>query len=108
MAAQRMKIANYILAIIKSNRTAMYSWGFSKPTALLNNLGLRFMVNGFKHSGFVEVMYHRGKDLFYVLLLNENRREISRIEDVAFDCLVDTIDRAVAKTEDFLEKIRMN
>lgn len=108
MAAQKIRIANYILAIIKSNSAVMYSWGFNKPVVLSNNLGLRFHVNGFKHRGFVKVMYHRGKDLFFVIFLNENKEEISRVEDVAFDCLVDTIDRAVAKTEDYMEKIRMN
>lgn len=66
------------------------------------------MVNGFKHSGFVQVMYHRGKDLFYVLLLDGKRQEISRIEDVEFELLVETIDRAVARTTDYLERIRMN
>jgi hypothetical protein len=71
-------------------------------------MGLIFHVNGFKHRGYVKIQYHPGKDLFYVMFLNELRKEISRIEDVAFERLVFTIDRAVSKTDDYMEKIRMN
>ena len=49
-----MEMANYILRILRSQLTIMLSWGFNHPTALPNNEGLRFNVQGFKFKGTVE------------------------------------------------------
>ena len=59
-----MKMANYIYSIIKRNRMVMWSWGFQNPSALANDEGLKFKVNGFIHKGFVKVVYNGGQDLF--------------------------------------------
>lgn len=53
-----MEIANYIYSILKSNPTIILSWGFNTPAALQNNEGLLFKVNGFKHQGWVKVVYN--------------------------------------------------
>jgi len=76
----------------------MWSWGFKAPKALVDNKGFMFHVNGFKHKGWVKVVYHKGKDLFVVILLNNSRIEIDSIEDVYFDSLVEVIDAAVELT----------
>lgn len=84
----------------------IWSWGFSKPKALPNDKGLIFRVNGFKHTGFVKVVYCEGKDLFIVILLDDNKNELQRIDDVYFDGLVDVIDEAVERTSNYGERIK--
>lgn len=101
-----MDLANYIFSILKSSRIIMWSWGFSNPKALPNNEGLIFRVNGFKHKGCVKVVYNEGMDLFEVILLDNQNNELQRIEDVYFDQLVDIIDEAVERTQDYNERIK--
>lgn len=101
-----MEMANYIFSILRSNRIVMWSWGFNQPQALPNNEGLIFKVNGFKHNGFVKVVYHEGKDLFVVILQDNQSNELHRIEDVYFDQLVDVIDETVERTQDYSERIK--
>ena len=48
----------------------VFSWGFHNAYALPENKGLSFLVNGFKFSGRVEVVYNEGKDFFEVNLSN--------------------------------------
>jgi hypothetical protein len=84
----------------------IWSWGFTKPKALPNDEGLIFHVNGFKHNGFVKVVYNEGKDLFVVILLDNEHTELQRLENVFFDMLVDIIDEAVERTPDYKEKVR--
>jgi hypothetical protein len=96
-----MRMANYIYTILKSNRIVLWSWGFEKPQALLDDEGLIFHVNGFKHNGFVKVVYHEGKDLFVVILLDIDKKELQRIDDIFFDSLIDVIDESVERTTDY-------
>lgn len=95
-----METAKYILSILKSNQMVMWSWGFNNPIALKDDAGLIFRVSGYKHEGFVKVVYDEGKDLFVVILLNSQHHELQRIGDVYFDSLVDVIDEAVERTSD--------
>jgi hypothetical protein len=101
-----VKIANYIYSILKSKQIVMWSWGFHNPIALPNNEGLIFCVNGFKHNGYVKVIYNEGKDLFIIILLDNQNIELKRIEDVYFDSLVDVIDEAVELTSDYEERVK--
>ena|ERR1035437_5516790 len=101
-----MKTANYIYTILNINQIVLWSWGFEKPQALPNDEGLVFHVNGYKHNGFVKVVYHEGKDLFVVILLDNDKTELQRINDVFFDGLVDVIDEAVERTTDYEERIK--
>jgi hypothetical protein len=101
-----MKMANYIYSIITSRKMVMWSWGFHNPVALPNDEGLIFRVNGFKHQGFVKVIYNEGKDLFMVILLDNQNNESQRLEDVYFDMLVDVIDEAVERTTDYDERVK--
>jgi len=84
----------------------MWSWGFNQPQALPNNEGLIFKVNGFKHKGWVKVVYNEGMDLFAVILLDNQNNELQRIEGVYFDSLVDVIDEAVEYTPDYAERVK--
>ena len=96
-----MTIASYIQSILNSNQIIIWSWGIEKPKALSNNEGLIFHVNGFKHNGFVKVVYNEGKDLFVVILLDNEHIELKRLEDIYFDTLIDVIDEAVELTPDY-------
>ena len=101
-----MDTANYILTILRSNQMVMWSWGFNHPMELTDNDGLLFYVNGYKHKGYVKVVYDEGKDLFVVILIDRRLRELKRIEDVYFDTLIDVIDEAVERTEDYETRVK--
>lgn len=98
-------MANYIYSILKSQPMIIFSWGFNKPMALVNDEGLIFQVNGFKHQGQVKVIYHAGKDLFVVILLDSKNNEVLRIDEVFFDQLVEVIDNAVELVDDYDNRV---
>ena len=99
------EMAKYILTILLSNRIVVMSWGTHHAKTIKN--GIRFQVNGFKHTGFVEIVYNHGKDLFDVKLIgleNEVKKELNSIyfEDllnVLYDAVVrvDNYDQAVSE-----------
>ena len=92
-------MANYIYTILMSKLMVVLSWGFNSPNTITN--GLRFKVQGFKFSGFVEVIYNEGMDLFEVHLSD------GRVEpDVYADCLVDVIDGLVERTNNYEEMVK--
>lgn len=89
-------MAEYILQILRSRLMVVFSWGFHRPTALPDNKGLSFMVDGFKYQGRVQVIYNEGTDLFEVHLEN------GRIEeDVYLEQLVNVIDGMVERCDDY-------
>ena len=93
-------MAEYILQILRSRLMVVFSWGFHRPTALPDNKGLSFMVDGFKYQGRVQVIYNEGTDLFEVNLEN------GRIEEgVYLDQLVDVIDGMVERCNDYDKRI---
>ena len=100
-----MKMANYIYSIIRKSGMIMFSWGFNKPMALPNDEGLIFKVNGFIHKGFVKVVYSAGQDLFMVILLDSKMNTVKEIEGVYFDMLVDVIDGAVERTQNYEKRV---
>lgn len=99
-------MAEYILSILRMELMVVFSWGFHRPTALPDDKGLAFMVNGFKHRGWVFVKYNEGKDLFDIELRGNDMTIISVIEDVYFDQLVNVIDHAVERTSDYVKLVR--
>ena len=99
-----MEMANYILRILKTKLMVIWSWGFNSPMALTN--GLQFKVQGFKHKGFVSIIYNEGKDLFDVTLLDKKGNSIKKIQDVYFDMLVDVIDSNVEKCNDYENRVK--
>lgn len=79
----------------------VFSWGFHRPTALPNNRGLAFQVEGFKYTGTVKVIYNEGTDLFEVHL------EDGRIEEsVYLDQLVGVIDAMVERTDNYSQSVK--
>jgi len=94
-------MAEYIMAILRSQLMVVFSWGFHHPTALPDNRGLAFEVNGFLYKGRVEVIYNNGADLFEVHLSD------GRIEtDVYADCLINAIDGMVERCDQYKERVQ--
>lgn len=93
-------MAEYIMAILRSQLMVVFSWGFHRPQRLPNDTGLAFMVDGFKYQGRVEVVYNDGADLFEVHL-SDGRAET----DVYADCLVRVIDGLVERCNDYKSRV---
>ena len=99
-------MAKYILSILRMELMVVFSWGFHSPMALPDDGGLAFKVDGFKHRGWVFVKYNEGKDLFDIELRGNDMPIISVIEDVYFDQLVNVIDYAVERTDDYEKQVK--
>lgn len=99
-----MEMAQYILAILRSKLMIVFSWGFHNARAIEN--GLAFYVQGFKHTGRVEVVYDEGADLFIVRALNPDGTIKEQQDGIYLDGLVETIDRMVEKTDDYEARVR--
>ena len=85
-----LSMAEYIMAILRSQLMVVFSWGFNSPKRLPNN----------KYQGVVEVRYNEGSDLFEVSL-----NDGTKVEDVYLDSLVNVIDNLVEKTNNYRERI---
>lgn len=96
-------MAKYILQILRSDLFVVFSWGFHNPVAIEN--GLRFSVNGYLHTGKVEVVYDEGSDLFNVRLLYSNGTTKWEEKDVYLDCLVNVIDGLVERCQNYKQKV---
>ena len=88
-----MEMAQYILSILRTSLVIVLSWGFNRPVAITN--GLRFRVNGFLHSGIVEVVYEEGMDLFTVRTITDDGSIVKSEDGIALDELVNVIDSLV-------------
>lgn len=99
-------MAEYILSILRTKLMVVFSWGFHRPTALPDDGGLAFKVDGFKHRGWVFVKYNEGKDLFDIELRDKSLNVVRSIEDVYFDQLIAVIDNAVVHTENYEEQVK--
>ena len=93
-------MAEYLMQILKTQLMVVLSWGFNNPIALTGNRGLKFNVNGFKYKGAVEVIYNEGSDLFDVTIGK------MCIEGVYLDQLVEVIDNAVERTDNYNEIVK--
>ena len=94
-------MAEYILQILRSRLMVVISWGFHRPTALPDNRGLVFKVDGFKYKGLVKVIYNVGADLFEIHL-----DDGSIEEDVYADQLVDIIDSMVERCDNYSQSVK--
>lgn len=94
-------MAEYILQILRSQLMVVFSWGFHHPTALPDDRGLDFEVDGYLYKGRVQVIYNNGADLFEVYLSD------GRVEaDVYTDCLVNVIDGMVERCDQYKEQVQ--
>lgn len=99
-----MEMAKYIMSILRSQTMIVLSWGFHNPVAINN--GLKFRVQGYLHTGWVEVLYNEGRDLFEVRTIHKDGSIKDTVEDVYFDCLVDVIDGMVERCSNYHEKVK--
>ena len=98
-------MAEYILQILKSQLFILLSWGFHSPSRIEN--GLRFYVNGFIHTGAVEVIYNEGIDLFEVKTLTSDGIVKQMVESVYIDNLITVIDNLVEHCDNYEEKVNI-
>ena len=99
-------MAKHILRILRSQLMVMLSWGVSDFRALPNNEGLIFHVKGFKHVGWVRVVYNEGRDLFDIYYLNNDMETLKVDDGIYLDMLVTAIDEEVEKTKDYESDVR--
>ena len=99
-----MEMAKYILSILRTQLMVVFSWGFHSARAIEN--GLAFYVQGYKHTGRVEVVYDEGWDLFNVRTINPDGTIKEQQEGIYVDGLVEVIDRMVEKTDDYASRVR--
>jgi hypothetical protein len=90
---------------LKDTTIIVMSWGVDMDTIKPVEGGLEFHVQGFKHTGMVQIVLDEGKDLFEIYLIPDSEGEKNVIEDVYFDMLVSVIDENVEKTDDYEKKI---
>lgn len=100
-----LKLAGYIWSILKIQPIIVMSWGVDMDTIKPVKGGLEFHVQGFKHTGMVQIVLNEGKDLFEVHLIPDSEGEKNVIEDVYFDMLVSVIDENVEKTDNYEKRI---
>lgn len=93
-----MEMAKYIMSILRTQITVAWSWGLHNPVAVNN--GLRFVVQGFKFQGTVEVVYDEGYDLFNVNFIKAGK-VVETVEGVYVDGLIDVIDDYVERTDNY-------
>lgn len=102
------RMAKYIWQILRISGAIAMSWGIDPNSLRQIPNGLRFHVQGLKLKGYVEIVYDEGSDYFNVSFVkDENPTEKETVEDVAFDELVNVIDRHVEYTgEDYNERVK--
>lgn len=103
-------MAEYILQLLEWDNIFVYlSWGVSKTQYVdyYGNKGLRMRVQGFKHKGWVMVLYNEASDYFDIILedktgkVNEFGKIKEKVTDVCFDELQDIVDSLVERTTNY-------
>jgi hypothetical protein len=99
------ELAMYIWQILKTQMTIIMSWGIDPSKARVIDNGMEVHVQGFLHTGFVQITLNEGTDLFEITLLSESRETMKFIDGIYLDCLIDTIDRVVEKCENYEQRV---
>ena len=102
---RNQEIANYIWQILKTRMQIIMSWGIDPSRARVINCGIEIHVQGFLHTGFLQITLNEGTDLFEITLLSESRETVKFIDGIYLDCLIDTIDRVVEKCENYEQRV---
>ena len=100
-----IEIGKYILSILKTRIDIVASWGLDPKTLKPIKAGIEFRVQGFKHTGKVQVRLNEGEDLFEVSLISDSGEIVNSIQSVHLDTLISTIDDAVEKVEDYDKRV---
>ena len=99
------EIANYIFSIFRTNPFVVMSWGINPASITIVDVGVKFHVQGFLHTGYVQVVLNEGEDLFEVTLISEEGETLKTIEHIFVDNLICVIDDAVEKCQNYEERI---
>ena len=99
------ELAMYIWQILKTQMTVIMSWGLDPSKARVIDNGMEIRVQGFIHTGFVQITLNEGTDLFEIKLLSEERELVKFIDGVYLDCLVNTLDENIEKCENYEQRI---
>ena len=99
------EIAGYILSIFRTNPFVVMSWGINPASITIVDVGVKFHVQGFLHTGYVQVVLNEGEDLFEVTLISDKGETLKTIEHIFVDNLICIIDAAVEKCENYEERI---
>ena len=99
------EIAGYIFSIFRTNPFVVMSWGINPASITIVDVGVKFHVQGFIHTGYVQVVLNEGEDLFEVTLISEEGETLKTIEHIFVDNLICVIDDAVEKCENYQERI---
>ena len=102
---KNLELAMYIWRILKTQMTVIMSWGIDPGQAKVIKNGMEIHVQGFVHTGFVQITLNEGTDLFEIKLLSEERETVKFIEDVYLDSLVNTLDENIEKCENYEQRV---
>ena len=100
-----IEIGQYILAILKSRLDIVASWGLDPETLKPIKAGIEFRVQGFKHTGNVQVKLNEGEDLFEVSLVSESGETVETHKSIFLDNLISVIDDAVENVENYEKRV---
>ena len=99
------ELAMYIWQILKTQMTVIMSWGIDPGQAKVIDSGMEIRVQGFIHTGFVQITLNEGTDLFEIKLLSEERELLKFIDGIYLDCLVNTLDENIEKCDNYEQRI---
>ena len=99
------ELAMYIWRILKTQMTVIMSWGIDPGQAKVIDYGMEIHVQGFLHTGFVQITLNEGTDLFEIKLLSEERELVKFIDGIYLDCLVNTLDENIEKCDNYEQRI---
>ena len=100
-----IETGQYILSVLSSRLDIVSSWGFDPKTLRPIKAGIQFHVQGFKHTGNVQVKLNEGADLFEVSLISESGETRDTHESIYLDELISTIDDAVENVENYEKRV---
>ena len=100
-----IEIGKYILSILKTRIDIVSSWGLDPESLKPIKYGIEFHVQGFKHTGMVQVTLNEGEDLFEVSLISDSGETVDIHESIFLDELISTIDDAVEKVDDYEKRV---
>ena len=99
------EIAGYILSIFRTNPFVVMSWGINPASITIVEVGVKMHVQGFLHTGYVQIQLNEGEDLFEVTLISEEGETLKTIEHIFVDNLISILDSEIEKCENYSERI---
>ena len=100
-----IELGKYILSMLSMRMDVVGSWGLDPETLRPLKCGIEFHVQGFKHTGKVQVRLNEGEDLFEVSLISDSGETVITMQSVYLDELISTIDDAVEKVDDYEKRV---